>query len=102
MTKKTKGKIGSSFEGFLKEEGIYEAVTAIAEKRVIAWQIEEAMKAQKITKQKMAIRMNTSRTQVDRLLDPKNDKVSLETIHRAAAAVGKRVRISLEDTRVSA
>lgn len=102
MAKKAKGKIGSSFESFLKDEGIHEAVTAIAEKRVIAWQIQEAMKAQNITKQKMAARMNTSRTQVDRLLDPKNDKVSLETIHRAAAAVGKRVRISLEDTRISA
>ena len=97
MTKKAKGKIGSSFEGFLKEDGIYEEVTAHAEKRVLAWQIQQAMKAKKITKQKMALRMHTSRTQVDRLLDPENDKVSLETIHRAAAAVGKRVRISLED-----
>jgi antitoxin HicB len=97
MTKKVKGKIGSSFEDFLKEDGIYEDVAAYAEKRVLAWQIQEAMKAQKITKQKMAVRMRTSRTQIERLLDPKNDKISLETIHRAAAAVGKRVRISLED-----
>ena len=51
MAKKEKGKIGSSFEDFLKDDGIYEAVTAVAEKRVIAWQIQEAMKAQKITKQ---------------------------------------------------
>lgn len=102
MTKKAKGKIGSSFEDFLKEDGIYEDVTAYAEKRVLAWQIQEAMKEQKITKQKMAVRMRTSRTQIERLLDPKNDKVSLETIHRAAAAVGKRVRISLEDVLVSA
>ena len=101
MAKKEKGKIGSSFEDFLKDDGIYEAVTAVAEKRVIAWQIQEAMKAQKITKQKMAERMHTSRTQVDRLLDPNNDKVSLETIHRAAAAVGKRVRISLEDSLIT-
>ncbi len=97
MKKKEKGTIGSSFEDFLKEDGTYEEVTAYAEKRVLAWQIQEAMKAKKITKQKMAARMHTSRTQVDRLLDPKNDKVSLETIHRAATAVGKRVRISLED-----
>lgn len=102
MAKKEKGKIGSSFEDFLKDEGIYEEVTAYAEKRVLAWQIQEAMKAQKITKRNMATRMHTSRTQVDRLLDPKNDKVSLETIHRAASAVGKRVRISLEDARVNA
>jgi predicted XRE-type DNA-binding protein len=102
MAKKAKGKMGSSFEDFLKEEGIYEGVTAYAEKRVLAWQIQEAMKAQKITKQKMADRMHTSRTQVDRLLDPKNDKVSLEIIHRAASAVGKRVRISLEDGHINA
>jgi len=97
MAKRAKGKIGSSFEDFLKEDGIYEEVTAHAEKRVLAWQIQQAMRAKKITKQKMAARMHTSRSQLDRLLDPENDKVSLETIHRAAAAVGKRVRISLED-----
>lgn len=99
MTKKAKGKIGSSFEDFLKEEGVFEEVTAHAIKRVLTWQIQEAMKTQKITKQKMAARMHTSRTQVDRLLDPKNDKVSLETIHRAASAVGKRLHISFEDER---
>ena len=97
-----KGKIGSSFDDLLKADGIYEEVTAIAIKRVLTWQIEEAMKKQKITKQKMATRMHTSRTQVDRMLDPNNDKVSLETIHRAAAVVGKRLSISLEDVRVRA
>lgn len=102
MTKKSKGRIGSSFDDFLKEEGIFEEVAAHAAKRVLAWQIAEAMKLQHITKQKMATRMKTSRTQVDRLLDPKNDKVSLETIHRAASAVGKRVRIIIEDDRTGA
>lgn len=97
-----KGKIGSSFDDFLNAEGIYEEVTAVAIKRVLTWQIEEAMKKQKITKQKMAQRMHTSRTQVDRMLDPNNDKVSLETIHRAASVVGKRLSISLEDVRVRA
>lgn len=97
-----KGKIGSSFEGLMNEEGLYDEVTAVAIKRVLAWQIEEAMKSQKISKQKMAQRMHTSRTQVDRMLDPKNDKVSLETIHRAASVVGKRLHISLEDVRATA
>ena len=97
-----KGKIGSSFESLMNEEGLYDEVTAVAIKRVLAWQIEEAMKSQKISKQKMAQRMHTSRTQVDRMLDPKNDKVSLETIHRAASVVGKRLRISLEDVRATA
>ena len=102
MKKPAKGKIGSSFEDFLKDDEIFEEVTAHAIKRVLTWQIQEAMKAQHITKQKMAERMHTSRTQVDRLLDPENDKVSLETIHRAASAVGKSVRINLVDERVSA
>lgn len=97
-----KGKIGSSFESLMNEEGLYDEVTAVAIKRVLAWQIEEAMKSKKISKQKMAERMHTSRTQVDRMLDPKNDKVSLETIHRAASVVGKRLRISLEDVRATA
>lgn len=87
--------IGSSFEDFLKEEGIYEEVTASAIKRVIAWQIEEAMKAQGITKSEMAKRMNTSRAQLDRLLDPDNDRVQLDTMQRAAAAVGRRLRLEL-------
>ena len=87
--------IGSSFEDFLKEEGMYEEVTASAIKRVIAWQIEEAMKAQGITKSEMAKRMKTSRAQLDRLLDPDNDRVQLDTMQRAAAAVGRRLRLEL-------
>jgi len=69
--------------------------------RLLAWQIQKAMNAKKISKQKMAGRMKTSLTQVNNLLDPDNGKVSLETIHRAASALGKRVCISLEDTSAS-
>jgi antitoxin HicB len=87
--------IGSSFGDFLKEEGIYEAVTAHAVKRVLAWQITQAMKAQGITKVEMAKRMKTSRAQLDRLLDPKNDKVQLDTVQRAAAAVGRKLHMEL-------
>ncbi len=87
--------IGSSFGDFLKEEGLYEEVKARAIKRVLAWQIEQAMKDQKISKVAMAKRMNTSRAQLDRLLDPDNDRVQLDTMQRAAAAVGRRLRLEL-------
>ena len=87
--------IGSSFADFLKEEGLYEEVTAYASKRVLAWQIEQAMKAQGLTKVEMAKRMKTSRAQLDRLLDPNNDKVQLDTIQRAAAAVGRKLHVAL-------
>jgi antitoxin HicB len=86
---------GSSFEDFLKEEGIYEEVTAHAIKRVLAWQIEQAMIAEGISKAEMARRMHTSRTQLDRLLDPDNDKVQLDTVQRAAAAVGRKLKLEL-------
>jgi antitoxin HicB len=86
---------GSSFEDFLKEEGIYEEVTNHAIKRVLAWQIEQAMKAEGISKAEMARRMQTSRTQLDRLLDPDNDKVQLDTVQRAAAAVGRKLKLEL-------
>jgi antitoxin HicB len=87
--------IGSSFSDFLKEEGIYEEVTSHAIKRVLAWQIEQAMKSQGITKVEMARRMKTSRAQLDRLLDPTNDKVQLDTVQRAAAAVGRKLHMEL-------
>ncbi len=87
--------IGSSFSDFLKEEEIYEEVTAHAIKRVLAWQIEQAMKDQGITKVEMAKRMKTSRAQLDRLLDPNNDKVQLDTVQRAAVAVGRKLRMEL-------
>jgi antitoxin HicB len=95
-TRKTKNPhIGSSFDTFLKEEGIYEDVQATAIKRVLASQLEEAMKTRKLTKVEMARRMRTSRVQLDRLLDPDNDSVTLATLRRAAAVVGREVRLEL-------
>ena len=96
MTTKNKY-LGSSFEDFLKDEGIHEEATTHAIKRVLAWQISEAMKAKRISKSEMAKRMQTSRSQLERFLDPENSKVLLETVQRAAAAIGKRVTISLEN-----
>ena len=86
---------GSSFDDWLKEQGIYEEATTHAIKRVLAWQIEQAMKAQGISKAEMARRMHTSRTQLDRLLDPDNDKVRLDTVQRAAAAIGRTLKFEL-------
>jgi DNA-binding Xre family transcriptional regulator len=88
---------GSTFDSFLEEEGIREEVDAIAIKRVIAWQLSEAMKAGGVSKKKMAERIGTSRSQLDRLLDPENSSVHLQTIARAARAVGKRLRIEMVD-----
>ena len=87
--------IGSSLDDFLKEEGIYEDATNHAVKRVLAWQVEQAMHKQGITKTEMARRMGTSRAHLDRLLDPENDKVQLDTVQRAATVVGRRVRLVL-------
>ena len=88
---------GSTFESFLEDEGILDEVDAVAIKRVIAWQLSEAMKAGKISKKKMAERIGTSRSQLDRLLDPENGSVHLQTIAKAARAVGKRLRIEMVD-----
>jgi antitoxin HicB len=85
---------GSSLDDFLKEEGIYETFKAKAEKEAIVWQLQEAMKAQNISKSRMAELMQTSRTQVDKLLNPSGN-VTLETLHRAAAILGKRVEVRL-------
>jgi antitoxin HicB len=86
---------GSPLDDFLKEEGVLDAFRAIAEKEAIAWQLSEAMKAQNISKTRMAELMKTSRTQVDKLLNPKDGNVTLETLHRAAAVVGKRFECTL-------
>jgi DNA-binding Xre family transcriptional regulator len=88
---------GSSFDSFLQEEGILEEVQAVAIKRVIAWQLAEAMKLGGISKKEMAQRMGTSRSQLDRLLDPENSAVHLQTIARAARAVGKRLKLEMID-----
>ena len=90
-----KGRIGSSFGDFLKQEGIYEEVTAGAVKRLLTRQITDAMKAGKISKSEMARRMKTSRSQLDRLLDPGNTKIQLDTLYKAARAVGRNVRLEL-------
>ncbi len=87
--------IGSSFDDFLKEEGLYEDATNYAVKRVLAWQLEKAMSEQSLTKTEMARRMGTSRAHLDRLLDPQNDKVQLDTVERAASVLGRRVRLVL-------
>ncbi len=86
---------GSSLDDFLKEEGAYEEFSAAVEKEIIAWQISEAMKAQNLTKTRMAALMQTSRTQVDKLLNPKDGNVTLETLHKAAAVLGKRFELKL-------
>ena len=97
MTKRIskRGGIGAAFDDYLKEEGTYEATQAVAIKRVLAWQIEQAMREKHITKAEMARRMDTSRSQLDRLLDPESDSVTLETLARAARAVGRQVRVEL-------
>src|SRR5271155_5974392 len=82
---------GSTFDSFLEKEGIREEVEAVAIKRVLAWQLEQAMQKQQKTKQAMAKQLHTSRSQLDRLLDPKNVSVTLDTITRAAKVLGKRV-----------
>jgi len=87
--------IGSSFDSWLKEEGIYEEVTARAIKRVLARQVEAAMNEKKISKAEMARRMRTSRAALDRLLDPENDGVTLSTLQKAASAVGREIRLEL-------
>ena len=86
--------MGSSIDDFLKEEGISEEAQAQAVKEVVAWQLGESMRANKISKSRMAVLLKTSRSQVDRLLDPKND-ITLSSLQRAAAIVGRRVTIQL-------
>lgn len=90
-----KKNIGSTFDSFLREEGIYEVVSAGAIKRVVARQLEKAMEEKDISKAEMARRMHTSRSALDRLLDPDNDAISLGTLQKAAAAVGRQLRLEL-------
>ncbi len=90
-----KENIGSSLDSFLEEEGILEEATARAQKKVLVFQLNEAMKATKISKAELARRMRTSATQINRLFDPDNDKVQFNTIQKAARAMGKEVRVEL-------
>jgi antitoxin HicB len=86
---------GPSLDDFLKEEGIYEEVTTAAIKSVIAYQLAEEMKKQGITKKRMAEMMQTSRAQLDRVLDPENGSATIETLQRAAKIVGRELRLEL-------
>ena len=85
---------GSDIDAFLKEEGIFEEAQAAAVKEVVAWQLAEAMKKKKISKNRMATLLKTSRTQVDRLLNAKDD-ITMSSLQRAAAILGRRVTIEL-------
>ena len=98
-TRKRKDYSGSSFDSFLDEEGIREEVEAVAIKRVLAWQLEQAMKEQETTKQAMAKQLRTSRSQLDRLLNPGNVSVTLDTLARAARVLGKRLIVRVADVK---
>ena len=87
--------VGSNFDDFLAEEAMLEEATATAVKRVIAWQIEQEMKAQKLTKTALASKMRTSRAALNRLLDASDTSLTLTTLASAAAALGKHVKIEL-------
>ena len=92
---KANGRIGSSFDDYLKDEGTYDETMATAVKRVLAWQLGQAMASQQMSKNQMAKAMQTSRSQLDRILDPDNDRVRLDTIIKAARVLGRQVRIEL-------
>ena len=87
--------IGGLFEDWLKEEWIHESVQTASVKRVLAWQLEQAMMSLNLTKTEMARRMDTSRPQLDRLLDPDNNGVTLDTLTKAAHALGRQLLIDL-------
>lgn len=87
--------IGSNFDDFLSEEGILDEVTAVAVKRVLAWQISQEMRRQKLTKTSMAEKMHTSRAALNRLLDEEDTSLTLTTLSSAAAALGKKLRLEL-------
>jgi len=90
----SKKNLGSSIDDFLRKEGIFEESQAQAIKEVVAWQLAKAMKKRKISKARMAVLLKTSRSQVDRILDPKRD-ITLSSLQRAAALVGRQVSIEL-------
>ena len=87
--------IGSNFDDFLAEEGLLEQAETVAIKRALAFQVEQLMKEQNLSKTEMSRRMKTSRAALERLLDPANQSVTLQTLDRAARALGKRLQISL-------
>ncbi len=87
--------LGSTLDDFLEEEGLLAEAEAVAVKRVIAYQIAQLMEEQRLTKSKLAQRMNTSRTSVDRLLDPTYEAATLSSLEKAALALGKRLHVAL-------
>lgn len=87
--------LGSTLTDFLNEEGIREQATATAVKRIIAWQLQQTMKEKRMTKTAMAAQMDTSRQQLNRVLNPEDGNVTIETLQRAAKAVGKSLRLEL-------
>ncbi|QCI79307.1 Fis family transcriptional regulator [Hankyongella ginsenosidimutans] len=87
--------MGSGIDDFLRDEGVLEEFQARSIKEVIAWQLEKAMKDRKLSKRRLAEMMHTSRTQVDRVLDPADGNVTIETLQRAAAVLGRRVQVEL-------
>ena len=95
MKDKYKKNIGDTFDSFLMDEGLYEDVTDVAVKRVLAYQIQEMMKKNHLTKMAMAKKMTTSRAALDRLLDPGNDSVTLKTLKKAAQILGKKLKLEL-------
>ena len=90
-----RGYIGSSFSDYLKEQGSLEETTAVALKRVLAWQLRQAMEQEQISKNAMAKAMNTSRSQLDRILDPENERLQLNTLISAARVLGRELHIEL-------
>ena len=92
---KTKN-IGSSFDDFMREEAMLDEATGVAVKRVIAWQIDQEMKSQKLTKSSMAKKMHTSRAALNRLLDATDTSLTLTTLSSAASVLGKKLRIELD------
>jgi len=91
-----KRNIGSDFDQFLEEEGLLEEATAVAVKRYIAFQLAEKMNESNLSKAEMARRMETSRSSLDRLLDPDNSSVTLQTLQSAVQALGGRLRIEID------
>lgn len=94
MTRK-RGRVGSSFEDYLAAQGTLEETNAVAVKRVLAWQLVRAMEERQMSKSAMADSMRTSRSQLDRILDPENDHIRLDTLAAAAKAVGLTLKIEL-------
>lgn len=91
------GCVGTSFDDFLKEDGIYEDVQATAQKRVLSWMLSQYIFEHKMSKSELARKMQTSRSQIDRILDPDNTSITLQTIHKAASLMGKKATIIIED-----